>query len=379
MAQLPTKYVVLLTAFAVVGPVPAAAQAPIIPGAPAGQWPKTLEPKTLEPKSPDPAMVVPGPTAGNAEAALQPWTQAEIEAARAHCTAVLAQHNAEAVQLEPIKEGACGSPAAVQLTSIGNSPRVTLSQPAVINCEMVAVLGDWLKGDVQPAARKLLGAKIVRIDVLSSYSCRTAYGRKKTRMSEHGRANAIDIKAFHTDREQAINLLADWGMTERDVQARIAAAEAAARAQAIAQQAQAEADARARALAGRGGTGRQQGTAGVQNTDEQAIKGFVAGTIGRAVRGPASDLPSTLTLEQPARLGGPKAKKDAGAAPAQATAAPAVPDAMGAHSGRAAFLRHLHDTGCRRFATALGPEANDAHRNHFHFDMAERNGGKYCR
>lgn len=369
MAQLPKTYLMLLTAFAVVGPVAATAQTPIVSGAPPGQWPKTLEP----------ALPPSGAAASQPEPEQQLATQTEIETARARCTAILAQYHAEAVQLEPISEGACGSVAPVQLTSIGNAPRVTFSQPAIVNCEMVGALGDWLKVDVQPAARKLLGAKVVRIDVLSSYSCRTAYGRKKNRMSEHGRANAIDIKAFHTDREQPVDLLADWGLTERDVQARIAAAEAAARAQAMAQQAQAEADARARALAGRGGTAGQQGTAGTLTTDDLAIKGIVAGTIGRAIRGPGSGQPSTLTLEQPARLGGPKAKKEAGAAPAQAPAVSAVPDATGAQPPRQAFLRHLQDTGCRRFSTALGPEANDAHRNHFHFDLAERNGGKYCR
>ena len=48
-------------------------------------------------------------------------------------------------------------------------------------------------------------------------------------------------------------------------------------------------------------------------------------------------------------------------------------------NSKQAFLRQIYDAGCRRFGTALGPEANDAHRNHFHLDLAERNGGKYCR
>ncbi len=37
-----------------------------------------------------------------------------------------------------------------------------------------------------------------------------------------------------------------------------------------------------------------------------------------------------------------------------------------------AFLHDAHDAACRIFGTTLGPEANDAHRNHFHVDMAER-------
>jgi hypothetical protein len=36
------------------------------------------------------------------------------------------------------------------------------------------------------------------------------------------------------------------------------------------------------------------------------------------------------------------------------------------------FLRGAHHAACRIFGTVLGPEANRAHRNHFHLDMAER-------
>jgi hypothetical protein len=39
---------------------------------------------------------------------------------------------------------------------------------------------------------------------------------------------------------------------------------------------------------------------------------------------------------------------------------------------RAAFLRDIHAGACRIFGTTLGPEANEAHGNHFHLDMTER-------
>ena len=34
------------------------------------------------------------------------------------------------------------------------------------------------------------------------------------------------------------------------------------------------------------------------------------------------------------------------------------------------FLRRLHKGACGTFGTVLGPDANEAHRNHFHFDLA---------
>ena len=36
------------------------------------------------------------------------------------------------------------------------------------------------------------------------------------------------------------------------------------------------------------------------------------------------------------------------------------------------FLRAAHRSACKIFGTVLGPEANNAHQNHFHVDMAER-------
>ncbi len=49
-----------------------------------------------------------------------------------------------------------------------------------------------------------------------------------------------------------------------------------------------------------------------------------------------------------------------------------VADYWNAGDERAAFLREIHDGACEIFGTTLGPEANEAHRNHFHLDMKER-------
>jgi hypothetical protein len=42
------------------------------------------------------------------------------------------------------------------------------------------------------------------------------------------------------------------------------------------------------------------------------------------------------------------------------------PDASGK------FVKGLHDGACKTFGTVLGPAANAAHRDHFHFDMKQR-------
>ena len=44
----------------------------------------------------------------------------------------------------------------------------------------------------------------------------------------------------------------------------------------------------------------------------------------------------------------------------------------------AQFLRGVHEGACGIFGTVLGPEANEAHRNHLHFDLATRRRSALC-
>ncbi len=48
---------------------------------------------------------------------------------------------------------------------------------------------------------------------------------------------------------------------------------------------------------------------------------------------------------------------------------------------KAAFLREVRDGACDLFATVLSPDYNEAHRDHFHFDQAQRGafGWRGCR
>ena len=45
---------------------------------------------------------------------------------------------------------------------------------------------------------------------------------------------------------------------------------------------------------------------------------------------------------------------------------------------KAEFVKHVHDEACHEFGTVLGPEANEAHKNHFHLDMKERRRSGFC-
>jgi hypothetical protein len=45
---------------------------------------------------------------------------------------------------------------------------------------------------------------------------------------------------------------------------------------------------------------------------------------------------------------------------------------------KAQFLRRMHEGACAAFGTVLGPEANEAHRDHLHLDLAERKHAAFC-
>lgn len=311
------------------------------------QWPKVL------PKA-EPQPLING------------WKKEDVDLARAQCTAVLARLSAVTTQAEPIKEGECGAAAPVELVSIGTAPKVTFNPPAIVTCDMVVALDHWFKTDVQPAARSLLGSPISGVEIMSSYSCRTAYGRKRSKLSEHGRANAIDVRALITERGETVELLTDWGMTERDVLAQIAAAKAEQQRREAAAKREADALEAERTKAAKSDdvktpSGRPEPTIG-NYASPQILRGTIVDQNpimeGRIAIPPQGAVPAF-------RLGGPK-----DVSPASKSADAAKP--------KERFLRRIHSSACQTFATILGPESNDAHRNHFHIDLAERNSGKFC-
>ena len=323
------------------------------------------------------------------------WPATDIELAKARCTQLLKTVNAVTVPEAPFRQGECGAPAPVRLISLGRNPEVSFSPPALVTCDMVVALHKWIKEDVQPLSRKYLGGQVIKIETMSDYSCRKAYGRVANKLSEHGKANALDIRGFVTNKGQEAVVLTAWGQTRRDLERQIAAAKVAAQ-KAEALKAAAEAE-QARLNAATTKTALE--TAG-RRIDTQAS--VPRATIIEGVPGVAMEKDSGFGFA-PTRLGGPKEEKakdkrkskreEAGAKAAKqeavAKAADDIDEATPAAPGMVvapvpapnpttAFLRDAHDAACQIFGTTLGPEANDAHRNHFHVDMAERKVKKIC-
>ena len=55
------------------------------------------------------------------------------------------------------------------------------------------------------------------------------------------------------------------------------------------------------------------------------------------------------------------------------------PQGDAADNRKSAFLHALHKSACKLFGTVLGPDANAAHKDHFHLDHAPRRRSNYCR
>jgi hypothetical protein len=280
--------------------------------------------------------------AKNAEIVPDVWQPHEIAAAKSRCAAILKNVDAVVIPRPPLKERECGAPAPVRLVSLGKGKQVAFSPPVIVTCDMVAALDTWILKRVQPLARKHLGANVIKVEVMSDYSCRKSFGRVGNRLSEHAFAKALDIRGFVTDKRQTAFLLDGWGITRRAI-----AAEAAT--------AKSEQDAAAPIASDQ--------TAKMKATIEKAAQPRDVQYRLAAVR--LNGLESSVLAHKVERA-------------AKVAALSLQVQTERASTGKAKFLRAAHAAACRIFSTTLGPEANDAHLNHFHVDMAKRKYKKIC-
>lgn len=155
--------------------------------------------------------------------------------------------------------GGCRTIDTIKLMDFG-TPTTNLG---AMTCPLAANFTAWAKHAVNPAARQYLGADVVRIETMGTYSCRNVNGGRSGKLSEHAFGNAVDIAAFVLEDGRRVSVLNGWRGTQSEQQ----------------------------------------------------------------------------------------------------------------------FLRRLHQSACKRFGTVLGPDYNNAHANHFHFDMANSmsDGSAYCR
>ena len=96
--------------------------------------------------------------------------------------------------------------------------KVAVAPPATMRCPMAEAIAHWVREDVAPS---LKGAPPLRaLDNFDSYSCRGRNNIRAAQLSEHGRADALDVRDFALadGRELGltdVNVDKDWRETIR--------------------------------------------------------------------------------------------------------------------------------------------------------------------
>lgn len=165
-----------------------------------------LKPADLHQSEPPPAKIepVPFPPLSGKTA----WAPATVLAERLECAQRL---KGLPIAYEPMapfgQSGGCGAAAALKVSQISG---VTIVPPAELTCDMAEALHGWLSSSVLPAARMELKKKVVKINNASAYVCRRRNGLASGKLSEHGKANALDIATLGFNDGSSISIKGDW-------------------------------------------------------------------------------------------------------------------------------------------------------------------------
>ena len=93
--------------------------------------------------------------------------------------------------------GGCGGTDLVRLEAIvlPNKHRVAVTPAATLRCSMASAVADWIRTDVVALAARQNSEPAV-LDNFDSYECRGFNRIAGAHLSEHGRANALDVRAI---------------------------------------------------------------------------------------------------------------------------------------------------------------------------------------
>jgi len=91
----------------------------------------------------------------------------------------------------------CGGPDVISLERIigKNHQAIEISPPAVLRCETAEEIVNWVREDLTARAT-VLGSNLAVIENFDSYECRGRNRIPGAQISEHGHANALDIRSF---------------------------------------------------------------------------------------------------------------------------------------------------------------------------------------
>lgn len=109
----------------------------------------------------------------------------------------------------------CSATHAVKLVAIG----IPVTNLGAVKCGMARPFIQWVQGNVQQAARIRFNAYVTRIESFGSFACRPVNNVAGNALSEHARANAVDIAAFQLSDGRHITVKDDWNGPDANAQA----------------------------------------------------------------------------------------------------------------------------------------------------------------
>jgi hypothetical protein len=164
--------------------------------------PRPAEAPVTQADKPKPTKQAPAETAKPAEQAAPAPPPASA------CRLALTEEIAIAPSIPDIHgPGGCGGEDLVRLEAVvlPDKHRVQVKPPATLRCKMASAIADWIRTDMTPLAKDL-GSIISDLDNFDSYDCRSFNGVAGAPLSEHGRANALDVRALKLANGQSIAL-----------------------------------------------------------------------------------------------------------------------------------------------------------------------------
>ena len=114
------------------------------------------------------------------------------------CRLALTESVAIAPSIPAIKgPGGCGGEDLVRLEAIvlSSNQRVAVKPAAILRCTMASAVADWIRTDMVPLAASL-GTTLSELDNFDSFECRGRNRVRGAKLSEHGLANALDVRGL---------------------------------------------------------------------------------------------------------------------------------------------------------------------------------------
>jgi hypothetical protein len=160
--------------------------------------PRPADAPVTEPENP--AAAKPAPAAADKPAE-------QVTSPPSACRLALTDAIAIAPSIPDIKgPGECGAEDLVRLEAVVLPDKhvVSVKPAAILRCAMATEIANWIRIDMAPLATGL-GSVVSDLNNLDSFECRGRNGIAGAKMSEHGRANALDVHDLKLANGQSIS------------------------------------------------------------------------------------------------------------------------------------------------------------------------------